>query len=274
MSFSLFTKIIDDLQEFKHPVKTIRLYGFGEPLMNKDFCSMVRYAKKSDKVLKVDTTTNASLLNPSLIENLIDSGIDRINVSISAVATEKYRKFTKNQTVSYEKIVELLRILFISKSPSLALFIKADGDLLSDEEKKIFIDTFTLISDGCALEHTMSCWNDFEVADANKTVGIYGQLLEDIQVCPYIFYSFMVQADGCVSSCFLDWNKKLAIGDAKNESLCSLWHGKPLNELRKMMLIKNRKQHPVCRSCSQLKAGMPVNLDPYAEDILKRVGCG
>ena len=101
MSMPLFKKLIDDLDVFKSPVKTIRLYGFGEPLLNKNFCDMVRYAKKSSKVLEVDTTTNASMLTPELIDDLVSSGIDRVNISIEAMNTEKYREFTNNSTIIF-----------------------------------------------------------------------------------------------------------------------------------------------------------------------------
>jgi MoaA/NifB/PqqE/SkfB family radical SAM enzyme len=50
MNFELYKSIIDSLQEFENPIKTIRLYGFGEPLINKNFCDMARYTKQSNKV--------------------------------------------------------------------------------------------------------------------------------------------------------------------------------------------------------------------------------
>ena len=66
MDFDLYKGIIDSLQEFPDPIRVIRLYKEGEPLVNKHFADMVRYAKSSSKVLRVDTTTNASLLTPEL----------------------------------------------------------------------------------------------------------------------------------------------------------------------------------------------------------------
>jgi hypothetical protein len=47
MAFDTFKKIIDDLQEFPEPVRVLRLYKEGEPLMNKRFADMVRYARGS-----------------------------------------------------------------------------------------------------------------------------------------------------------------------------------------------------------------------------------
>lgn len=270
MKFPLYKKIIDDLQEFSDPVKTIRLYGFGEPLLNKSFCDMVRYAKNSDKVLNVDTTTNASLLTKDLNSNLIDSGIDRINVSIEAIGTNNYRKFTNNDSVVFDDIVIGIEDLFKRKT-NLTLFVKINGDYLTEDEKERFYTIFKPISDGCDIEHTMNCWPDFEVKDVNTKVGIYGQPLEEVMVCPYIFYNFLIHADGHVSSCFLDWNKKMVIGDVKNESVKSLWNDKMLNKFRNDMLNMKRKEHPICKNCNQLIAGMPVKLDDHTEDILKRI---
>jgi MoaA/NifB/PqqE/SkfB family radical SAM enzyme len=270
MKFDLFQKVIDDLQEFKSPVKTIRLYGFGEPLINPRFCDMVKYAKSSDRVLGVDTTTNASLLDDNLIASLVDSEIDRINVSVEAMSTEKYVSFTRNKSVSFEEIVQNVGKLFGAKRKTV-IFAKINGDYLSEDEKRRFIETFSPITDGCDIEHTMNCWRDFQVDNVNKEVGIYGQPLKEVMVCPYVFYSFMVHSDGYASLCFLDWNKKLIVGDAKNESLKSLWQDAAFDKFRKMMLHKERKDNPICRNCQQLVAGMPVDLDDHAEGILKRL---
>lgn len=271
MHLPLFTKIVDDLEEFKNPIKTLRLYGFGEPLLNPNFCKMVCYAKASEKVLSVDTTSNASLLSPDLILALTESGLDRINVSVSAMNTDAYRAFTGNSLVTFEGIVEKLTRLYRNKPESLIVFIKADGDLLSEEEKKSFIDTFGPISDGHALEHTMNCWRDFDAPEPNKDVGIYGQPLKEVLVCPYVFYSFFIHADGYASSCFLDWNKKLILGDVKEESVKELWNAEIFNAFRISMLNKDRKSYSQCANCNQLVAGMPVDLDAHATEIMRRM---
>ncbi len=270
MNMNLFKKLIDDLDEFESPVKTIRLYGFGEPLLNKNFCDMVRYAKASKKVLEVDTTTNASWLKDELIDDLIDSKIDRINISIEAMNTESYRKFTNNEFVDFEKIVHNISKLFKKKDKTI-IFAKIAGDYLTPDEKNKFKEIFEPITDGCDIEHTMNCWRDITVENVNKEVGIYGQELKETITCPYVFYSFFIHSDGDASACFLDWNKKLVIGDAKNESLKSLWEDKVFWHLRKTMLNKDRKNHPVCYDCNQLIAGMPVDLDNYTESIKERI---
>ena len=45
MSLDLFKKIVDDICDFEQPIKVLRLYKDGEPLLNKNFGEMIRYAK-------------------------------------------------------------------------------------------------------------------------------------------------------------------------------------------------------------------------------------
>ena len=51
MDFEVYKGIIDSLREFPDPIRVIRLYKEGEPLVNPRFADMVRYAKASQKVL-------------------------------------------------------------------------------------------------------------------------------------------------------------------------------------------------------------------------------
>ena len=45
MDYVLYRQIIDSLAEFDDPVRVVRLYKEGEPLVNPHFADMVRYAK-------------------------------------------------------------------------------------------------------------------------------------------------------------------------------------------------------------------------------------
>ena len=105
MDFEVYKGIIDSLREFPDPIRVIRLYKEGEPLVNKHFADMVRYAKASPKVLRVDTTTNASLLTPERSLEIIDAGLDRINISVEGVNAEQYRDFSGHK-MDYQQFVD------------------------------------------------------------------------------------------------------------------------------------------------------------------------
>jgi uncharacterized Fe-S cluster-containing radical SAM superfamily protein len=272
MNFSLYKKIIDDLQEFETKVKVIRLYGLGEPLLNRNFCDMVKYAKESGKVETVDTTTNGLILNHKLNYQLADSGIDRINISVNGLSDEQYLKFT-NTKVDFKKYVKNIEHLYKNKKDTY-IFIKINGDTISEEDEQKFLEIFEPIADSVAIEKSMNCWQGFEPKgfirqESNK--GIYGQAINKaVNICPYVFYSYIINSNGECSLCFLDWSLKMNIGDVNSESVKQIWNGYKLRDIRKMMLYKERKIHPICSNCDQLLKGMPSNLDPFRKELIKK----
>lgn len=272
MNFDLFKKIIDDLKDFSVPLKVLRLYKDGEPLLNPNFAEMVKYAKDSGNVLRVDTTTNGSLLNPTLNRKIIDSGIDRINISVEGVNAEQYMKFSKYK-IDFDKFVDNIKDLYNNKK-NCEIVVKINGDVLTDEDKLFFKKTFEDISDSAYIEHIMSCWPEFELRDGlkvNNDEGIYGQEIKEVSVCPYVFYSFSINSDGQVSLCFLDWSKKLLIGNVKEERVKDIWLGKEMKEYQKMFLNNERKNHPICKNCGQMSHGMPDNIDKHANILLNKI---
>ena len=271
MDFNLYKKIIDDLKEFEGKVKVIRLYKDGEPLLNKHFAEMVEYAKKSDKVDRVDTTTNASLLNKELSLKIIDAGLDRINISIEGMNSKQYLDFSK-ANVNFEKLVENIAF-FYEHRKQCEMIVKINGDIISEEQKQEFYNIFGEIADGINIESVMSCWPEFELDGINVNMerGIYGQEIKEVMVCPYVFYSMSINSTGIASACYLDWERKLIIGDVTKESVKTIWNSNEINDLRKLFLRKERKSHPICKNCGQLTHGMPDNIDEYAEELLKRI---
>ena len=273
MKWEIFTKIIDDLQEFSQPLKVLRLYKDGEPLLNPRFADMVKYAKDSGKVLKVDTTTNGSLLNPKRNIEIIEAGLDKINISVEGVNAEQYMKFSKYK-IDFDNFVENIKHFYENKKQC-EVVVKINGDTLNEDDKKFFMETFKDIADGVYIEHIMSCWPEFELRDGlevNQEHGIYGQEIKEVSVCPYVFYSFSLNSDGQASLCFLDWSRKLLIGDVREESVKSIWLGDKMKEYQKMFLRHERKKHPVCKDCGQMSHGMPDDIDSFADEILKKLG--
>jgi radical SAM protein with 4Fe4S-binding SPASM domain len=271
MRFGIFKKVVSDIKEFDKPIKTLRLYAFGEPLLNPWFAEMVRLAKHECISEDIDTTTNGTILNPRLNRQIIEAGIDRINISVMGMNADQYEKFSLYR-IDFEKYVSNIADLYHNRGDCV-VFIKINGDAISEDDQKRFVDTFGPISDGFAIEHIMNCWHDFDMhgVERNQEVGVYGQPLTRVEVCPYIFYSFCVNFDGEVSACFLDWNRRLVVGNIEEKSLKEIWNGDDLKTLRALHLMKRRSMIPPCKDCNQLEAGEPVNIDDLAEELLRKL---
>lgn len=85
--YELFCKIIDD--GVPRGLRAIKLNYLNEPLLRKDLEQFIAYAKRAG-VLDVYFSSNGLLLNPNRIQSLMDSGLDRIQISIDAHSKEVY----------------------------------------------------------------------------------------------------------------------------------------------------------------------------------------
>ncbi len=271
MDFNLYKKIINDICDFETPLKLLKLYKDGEPLLNPQFVDMIIFAREKDCFERISTTTNASLLNPKRNIKIIEAGLDRINISIEGINAKQYLEFS-NYKINFDRFIENIRHFYENRKQC-EMIIKINGDTISEEDKKLFIELFEEIADGIYIEHIMACWPQFELigVEVNKEFGLYGQPIKEVQVCPYIFYSFSINSDGSASACFLDWSRKLIIGDTKIESVKDIWNGERLLNYQKMFLLKERKKHPVCCDCGQMSHGLPDDIDDYTDDLLNKL---
>lgn len=271
IDFDLYRKIIDDLDEFDRPLKVLRLYKEGEPLLHTRFADMVAYAKSSGRVDYIDTTTNGFLLTPDRVGPIIDAGIDRINISVDGMSTQQFWDVTQTR-VDFDQFVSNLRYLYAHKGQC-EICIKIPGDILSEADRQRFFETFGEIADRVFVENFAPCWPTFDVEERmgiEISTGIYGNTISEVSICPYIFYSLAINTDGSVSLCFLDWARKLVIGDVRHESIASVWKSDALRAHRLAHLQGQRKENPTCGACGQLSHCLPDNIDSYAEILLKR----
>lgn len=72
---------------------SVRFTG-GEPLLRKDLPQMIAHAKHVAGIRDVAITTNASLLARRL-PDLLDAGLDRVNISLDALDPDVFRAITR-----------------------------------------------------------------------------------------------------------------------------------------------------------------------------------
>jgi len=272
MKLALFSKIIDDLQGFERPLKVLRLYKDGEPFLNRDLGAMVAYAKRSGRAPYIDTTTNGSLIDPERLKPVLEAGLDRINISLDGMSRQTYRDFAKYD-FDLERFVANVTWLDEHKG-GCEVVIKVPGPLIDEEERHRFLRVFGELADRVFVENVAPCWPGFDVEarmEVSISKGIYEQPIGRVDTCPYIFYSMSVNADGLVSACFLDWGRRLIVGDARAQSLPEIWDSEAFNQLRMQHLEGRRRDHAVCGTCGQLTHCLPDNIDPHREALRERM---
>ena len=112
MKLKDFNKIINDCTEFDAKIKVLRLYKNGEPLLNKNISNMIKIAKSSNNFEIIDLTTNATFLNKKLIDELIESKLDKINISINGVDKKSYYR-NVSSNIGFASTATTLKPFFI-----------------------------------------------------------------------------------------------------------------------------------------------------------------
>ncbi len=272
LDLDLYKKIIDDLAEFQSPLKVLRLYKDGEPFLNPHLAEMVKYAKDSGNVKFIDTTTNGALLTRERVMPVIEAGIDQINISLDGMSDEQFLEFTRTK-VDLNKFVENIKYLYEHRG-NCKILIKTVNELLNEETRQLFLETFSPIVDKIFIENIAPCWPVFEVEqlmNVEITKGIYGQEIREIDVCPYVFYQISINSDGKASLCFLDWGHDYIVGNAAKQSLKEIWESDEIFEYQRKFLSGERSNMEFCKDCNQLSHCLPDNIDPYKSELLQRL---
>jgi len=85
MSWDLFTRIVDQVPGLARAV----LHGVGEPMLVRDLPRMIRYLKARGTYVLFNT--NGTLLRPTKFQELIDTGLDELRVSLDAADAATYK---------------------------------------------------------------------------------------------------------------------------------------------------------------------------------------
>lgn len=289
MDVSLFEKIIDDMKEFPDQVKKIKIGNHGEPTLHPEVAKLVAIARRSGRAEIVEMFTNGSKLEPVLNKQLIDAGLQRINISLEGLSDERYREVAGVRQ-SFAAIVDGVKDLYAQKKllgSELKIYVKiadhahalrknaTEVFVLSDEEKQYFFDTFSAHCDEIFVEKIVPQWAETQL-DKQNTVGetgMYGQSIAQWKdACPFVFMYMHFNCDGTVSPCTLDWPRKVVIGNALHESVFDIWNGQAMKELQVAMLAGHRQCINFCATCSAPMVCVEEDLDPHSARLLAAIG--
>ena len=115
---TLFKKIIDEIHE---KLFYLIFYFQGEPYLHPEFLEMVSYA--SGKGIYTATSTNAHFLDDENARRTVESGLDRMIISIDGTTQETYEAYRKtgnlDQVLEGTKRILKWRNMLKSKTPAI-----------------------------------------------------------------------------------------------------------------------------------------------------------
>ncbi|MEQ1730384.1 MAG: radical SAM protein [Vicinamibacterales bacterium] len=106
LSLDTFRHTLDLLPDLER----LEIHGEGEPLMHPDFFEMARLAR--ERGIRLSTVTNGSLFSRERIEQILDSGLDTLFVSIESPREEEFKEIRGGLL---SKVVDGIRALLAAR---------------------------------------------------------------------------------------------------------------------------------------------------------------
>lgn len=253
-----FRETIDDLYK---DLACLIFYFQGEPYINPKFLEMVQYAH--DKKIYTITSTNGHFLNSENARKTVESGLDRLIISVDGTTQETYaayRKEGKLETVlqGARNIIHWKKQLK-SRTPHVIfqfLVVRPNEHQIPEVYRlaqEIGIDEVKLktaqvydYEHGNALIPTIDRYARY-ARQADGTYRIKNELLNH---CWKLWHSCVITWDGMVVPCCFDKDALHQLGDLKKMSFRALWQGKSYQQFR-TQLLKGRKNIDICTNCTE-----------------------
>lgn len=270
MDWETFELIVKQLKEFPEQVKRIALSHNGEPLCNKLLPQMVTFIKQSGLTGKTEIHTNATLLDEQYIDELCESGIDRVVISLQGLDADKYEKVC-GVHIDFEHFCRMLRI-FYQKKKNTQIHIKIVDEAVGDETEK-FYRLFSPIADRVFVEKVVPIWDGAKPGEDGFGKNKYGDFFAPQNCCPLIFYTMNVLPDGTIYPCS-HIAPPFKLGNVHDVTLKEAWNSDEKKAFLKEMLAKGRFENGACQKCyipQNTVMTAEDSIDSYREEILKKM---
>lgn len=251
-------KLIDELAPY---LAYINFYFQGEPFINPKFLEMVNYAAL--KGIYTATSTNAHFLTDDMAKKTVESGLDRLIISIDGTTQETYEQYRVHG--SLEKVIEGTKNVINwkrklnSKTPHVIfqfLVVRPNEHQIEDAKqlaKDMGVDEIKFktaqvydFKNG----NPLIPQNEYYARYKKQKDGTYRIKNELLNQCWRMWSSAVVTWDGSVVPCCFDKDAKHQLGNVAFKSFNSVWNNEAYQQFRKQ-IFKDRNAIDICQNCTE-----------------------
>lgn len=249
------------LNELGDNLLYLYFYFQGEPYMHPKFLELVK--KANDKNIYTVTSTNAHFLGDRKAKETVESGLDRIIISIDGTTQETYENYRIGG--SLEKVKKGLANLvkwkkeLKSSTPHIIiqfLVVKPNEhqiDEIFELGKEMEVDEVKLktaqiydYEHGNELIPTIEKYSRY----AKQKDGTYTIKNELLNHCWKLWHSCVITWDGKIVPCCFDKDAQHQLGDLSTTPFIEIWQSDLYKSFRKKIL-KSRAEIDICTNCTE-----------------------
>jgi radical SAM protein with 4Fe4S-binding SPASM domain len=255
---SVYKNVIDQLAP---TLSYLTFYFQGEPYLNPQFLEMVRYA--STQKIYTATSTNAHFLKDDVARETVESGLDRLIISLDGTSQDTYESYRIGG--SLEKVLQGTANVLAwkkklrSKTPHVVFQFLVVGTNehqipeIYELAKKVGVDQVVLktaqiydYQQGSALIPKQERYSRYR----RNPDGTYSLKNEMSDHCWKMWHSCVVTWDGKVVPCCFDKDAHFVLGDLNKNSFQEIWFSEKYRDFR-ASLLRSRSEIEICKNCTE-----------------------
>jgi radical SAM protein with 4Fe4S-binding SPASM domain len=253
-----FRRTIDELSS---TLLYLTFYFQGEPYLHPKFLEMVSYA--ASRKIYTATSTNAHYLTDANARNTVESGLDRLIISVDGTTQEVYQQYRVGGKL--EKVLEGARNVIRwkkklnSRTPHVVfqfLVVKPNEHQIEEVKKlarELGADSVGLktaqiydYQQGSPLIPALEEYSRYR-KNPDGSYSVKNHLLNH---CWKMWHSCVITWNGAVVPCCFDKDAHYQLGDLQKDTFRQLWNGEPYRNFRQT-LLQSRDQVEMCRNCTE-----------------------
>ena len=244
MDDGLYQKIIDEC--LKHRVKRISPYLMNEPMLDRKKKKKIRYiADRKPAKLSIKINSNASMLKGEMIEQILNSGLDRLNISFHGISKEVYEESMQGLNHgdvlgNINRFIEEKQRRNLKKPKVTIVMVKTK--LVADEIDSIknYWKQRNVSTHIRAMENRAS--------DAVQGRNLNPDKWQPFHWCKRLFTQAYILATGDVVLCCVDWERTTILGNLREKTLEEVWNSEKAVSIRRKFLSGDFRDI-LCSNC-------------------------
>lgn len=258
LKVDFFRKTVDEVYK---DLSFLIFYFQGEPYLNPNFLQMVSYA--NSKNIFTITSTNAHFLSPEIAEKTVQSGLDRLIISIDGTTQEVYEQYRKegklaNVLEGTQNIIAARSRLKKNKPEVFFQFLVVKPNEHQMDDVQVLAHQMGV--DGVLFKSAQV--NDFEngnvLIPTVEKFSRYRKMLNGKYViknklenrCWKLWHAAVITWNGWVVPCCFDKDAKYLLGNLNHHSFREIWRMVPYQKFRQQ-LVSDRKKIDICQNCTE-----------------------
>ncbi len=239
----------------------LTFYFQGEPFIHKQFLEMVRMSHNYN--IFTVTSTNAHFINDDTAQNIIQSGLDELIISLDGVTQYVYEQYRIEGSLSKvlqgtEKMVNWRKKMNSKKPRLIFQFLVVKPNEHQIEEAKVLAQKYEVDEIKFKTAQIYNYHNGHELIPSIEKYSRYRRLSNGTykiknelnNQCWKMWHSLVITWDGKAVPCCFDKDAKYTMGNVFTDSLSKVWRNELYQTFRKN-LLKGRKNIDICQNCSE-----------------------